>query len=53
MFDAISKGKELAFKELILDMIKAQDNLSLTEFIDYVIDKPIQVSGLQRRVIRG
>lgn len=39
MFDAISKGKELAFKELILDMIKAQDNLSLTEFIDYVIDK--------------
>lgn len=39
MFDAISKGKELAFKALILDMIKAQDNLSLTEFIDYVIDK--------------
>ena len=39
MFDAISKGKELAFKDLILDMIKAQDNLSLTEFIDYVIDK--------------
>ena len=39
MFDAISKGRELAFKELILDMIKAQDNLSLTEFIDYVIYK--------------
>ena len=39
MFDAISKGRELAFKELIFDMIKAQDNLSLTEFIDYVIDK--------------
>ena len=39
MFDAISKGRELAFKDLILDMIKAQDNLSLTEFIDYVIDK--------------
>ena len=39
MFDAISKGKELAFKDLILDMIKAQDNLSLTEFVDYVIDK--------------
>lgn len=39
MFDAISKGRELAFKELILDMIKAQENLSLTEFIDYVIDK--------------
>ena len=38
MFDAISKGRELAFKDLILDMIKAQDNLSLTEFIDYVID---------------
>ena len=39
MFDAISKGREFVFKELILDMIKAQDNLSLTEFIDYVIDK--------------
>lgn len=39
MFAAISKGKELAFKELILDMIKAQENLSLTEFIDYVLDK--------------
>lgn len=44
MFDAISKGKELAFKDLILDMIKAQDNLSLTEFIDYVIDK----SGMKK-----
>ena len=39
MFKAISKGKELIFKDLIDDMIKAQDNLSLTEFIDYVIDK--------------
>lgn len=39
MFAAISKGKELAFKELILDMIKAQEDLSLTEFIDYVLDK--------------
>ena len=39
MFEAISKNKELAFKELILDMIKAQEDLSLTEFIDYVLDK--------------
>ena len=39
MFAAISKDKELAFKELILDMIKAQKDLSLTEFIDYVLDK--------------
>ncbi len=39
MFAAISKGKELAFKELILDMIKAQEDLSLTEFIDYVLEK--------------
>ena len=46
MFDAISKGKELAFKDLILDMIKAQDNLSLTEFIDYVIDKSGMKSSL-------
>ena len=39
MFAAISNGKELAFKELILDMIKAQEDLSLTEFIDYVLEK--------------
>ncbi len=39
MFKAISKGKELIFKDLINDMIKAQEDLSLTEFIDYVIDK--------------
>ena len=39
MFATISKGKEFAFKELILDMIKAQEDLSLTEFIDYVLDK--------------
>ena len=38
MFNAITKGKELAFKELILDMVSAMDNLSLTELIDYVID---------------
>ena len=39
MFKAITKGKELAFKDLILDMVKTQEDLSLTEFIDYVIDK--------------
>ena len=39
MFKAITKGKELAFKDLILDMVKVQEDLSLTEFIDYVIDK--------------
>mgnify|MGYP000004702460 FL=1 len=39
MFASITKGKELVFKDLINDMIKAQEELSLTEFVDYVIDK--------------
>lgn len=47
MFAAITKGKELAFKELILDMIKAQENMSLTEFVDYVIDKSGMKNSLE------
>lgn len=47
MFAAITKGKELAFKELIIDMIKAQENMSLTEFVDYVIDKSGMKNSLE------
>jgi len=39
MFDTISSGKELAFKELILDLTKKAESLSLTELIDEVLDK--------------
>lgn len=38
LFDAISDGKELEFKKLILDMKDKLNDLSLTEFIDYVLD---------------
>ena len=39
MFDAIEKGKELEFKELILELQKDSESLSLTELIDHVLDK--------------
>ncbi len=39
MFDVISKGKELEFKNLILELKNDADNLSLTELIDDVILK--------------
>ena len=37
MFDAISSGKELEFKELILSLQEASKDLSLTELIDKVL----------------
>ena len=37
MFEIISKGKELGFKELILDLTKKSDDLSLTELIDLIL----------------
>ena len=39
MFDAIEKGKELEFKNLILELQKDSESLSLTELIDDVLDK--------------
>ena len=44
MFEAISKGKELEFKELIREMTMESENLSLTELIDLILDK----SGMKR-----
>ena len=46
MFDAINKGKELEFKNLILAMIKEAEKLSLTETIDMVLDK----SGIRKEL---
>ena len=43
MFDAIDSGKEIEFKNLILELQKDALNLSLTELIDDVLDK----SGLK------
>ena len=38
-FDYINSGKELLFKNMILDLKNKQDELDLTEFIDLVLDK--------------
>ena len=37
MFEIISKGKELSFKELIINLTKESENLSLTELIDLIL----------------
>ena len=39
MFDAIEGGKELEFKNLILELKKDSESLSLTELIDDILDK--------------
>ena len=46
MFDAIDSGKELEFKNIILELQQDALNLSLTELIDDVLDK----SGLKREL---
>lgn len=46
MFDAIEKGKELEFKNLILELQKDSDSMSLTELIDDILDK----SGLREEL---
>ena len=39
MFDALNSKKEVEFKNLILDLVKDSDNMSLTELIDSVLEK--------------
>lgn len=39
MFDAINKGNELDFKNLILELTKDSESLSLTELIDDILEK--------------
>ena len=46
MFDAIEKGKELEFKNLILELQKDSESLSLTELIDDILDK----SGMRQEL---
>lgn len=46
MFDAIEGGKELEFKNLILELQKEKENLSLTELIDVVLEK----SGMRQEL---
>jgi len=46
MFEAISSGKELEFKNLIISLRKESENLSLTEMVDLVLDK----SGMKKEL---
>ena len=39
LFEAIDSGKELAFKQLIEDLRKTCENLSLTEMVDQILEK--------------
>ena len=47
LFDAISDGKELAFKNLIVELKEKCENLSLTEMVELVLDK----SGLKEELV--
>lgn len=46
LFDAINSGKELEFKNLILDLKEKCENLSLTEMVELVLDK----SGIKQEL---
>ncbi len=39
IFDAINSGKELEFKNLINELINQSEKLTLTELVDYILDK--------------
>lgn len=39
IYEIIDSGKELIFKTIIEDIIQKKDNLSLTELIDYILNK--------------
>ena len=39
LYDAIESGKELEFKNIIEELKKASETMSLTEFVDLVLDK--------------
>lgn len=46
MFEAINSGKELAFKNLIIELQETCKNLSLTEMVEEVLEK----SGLKKEL---
>lgn len=48
MFDVISSGKELEFKNMIEALTKEAESLSLTELIDLVLDKSGMKSELEK-----
>lgn len=48
MFEAIDSGKELGFKQIILELQETCKNLSLTEMVDQVLEK----SGLKQELMQ-
>ena len=48
LFEAITSGKELIFKETILSLQESCQNLSLTEMVDEVLDK----SGIREELLK-
>ena len=48
LFDAISDGKALTYKNLILEFQKEAEHLSLTELVDLVLDKSGLKSELEK-----
>ena len=47
MFEAITSGKELAFKQLIEELTKMSENKTLTEIVELVLEK----SGLKQELV--
>ncbi len=47
MFEAITSGKELAFKQLIEELTKISENKTLTEIVELVLEK----SGLKQELV--
>ena len=48
LFDAITEGKALTFKNLILELMEEASHLSLTELVDLVLDKSGLKSELEK-----
>ena len=47
MFDAITSPKEMGFKNLILELIEDAKNCSLTELIDFILEKSGMLNQLE------
>ena len=48
LFDAITSGKALSFKNMILELQKESEHLSLTELVELVLDKSSLRTELQK-----
>lgn len=53
MFNAINSGKELEFKNLIFELKKDSESLSLTELIDDILNKSGMLKELDNNTLEG